>query len=206
MLDFCVVAFAGDSSKAQEILRRMEEEDGLEPNAASWREALRAAAKEGRSDVADIIWNDAVDRKNGPFIPRTSDVDLLVSAYWREAQKITSHALRLPFYRKIIDLFDAIQSQSIDRGLNRISIEDLEQNQLLVLAVLRAAVSLVMVRRKGDQTDGVHDHDVRERVRARELACEIAGLDVLQGNNLLPTIDSKTKKALGLARSWIYSY
>ncbi|KAL3793109.1 hypothetical protein HJC23_005611 [Cyclotella cryptica] len=203
-------SFAGDADKAQDVLRRIDE-DGLEPNDASWREALKAAAKEGRSDVADTIWNTAVSRKKGTydvgFVPRVSDVDLLISTYWQEAQQTTNHTRRAVFHRKIVDLFEGVQMRSVERGLCHVPVEELEQNQVLILTVLRAAVSFVLLPRKGDQgnrRDNVYNFD-DDRIRAKELACKIAGLNVLQGK-LLSTVDGKTKKALGIARDWMLAY
>lgn len=203
-------SFAGDADKAQDVLRRIVD-DGLEPNDASWREALKAAAKQGRSDLADTIWNTAVARKKGTydmgFIPRASDVDLLISTYWQEAQKTTNHSVRALFHRKIIDLFEGVQMRSVERGLCHVPVDELEQNQVLILTVLRAAVSLVLAPRKGDlgnPRDNIYDFDA-DRIRAQELACEIAGLHVVQGK-LLSTIDGKTKKALSIARDWMLAY
>lgn len=202
-------SFAGDSFKAQDILRRMVD-DGVEPNNASYRYALEAAAREGRSDVADMLWNEAVSKRNDydNFSPRASDFELLVTSYWNEAQKSTNHDLRINHHRKILEAFESLQLRSPDRAMHRISLEEIENNQLLMLTILRSAVSVVLIPRKSDTknvaTDPAVDPAVRERVKARALAMMIADLDVLK-KELLPTVDSKTKKALGLARDWLFS-
>jgi hypothetical protein len=131
----------------------------------------------------------------------------LISTYWQEAQKTTNHTLRALFHGKIIDLFEGVQMKSVERGLCHVPVEELEQNQVLILTVLRAAVSFVLIPRKGDQDDrrdNVYYFD-DDRIRAKELACEIAGLHVLQGK-LLSTVDGKAKKALGIARDWMLAY
>jgi pentatricopeptide repeat protein len=189
-------SFAGDAARARAVWIKMQE-DGLEPNDSSFRDVLRAAAKEGRSDIADFIWNDAMSRKKSPydnsFSPRVSDFELLLSTYWSEIQKTTNHTARMCGHRKILDAYESLQSQ------DRISLSEIEHNQPLMLTVLRSAVSVVLVPRKEETSD-----DIRERVRARSLAVEIAGLEVMHGALSSSTVDRKMKKALSLAREWMH--
>lgn len=196
-------SFAGDSEKAKDVLQRMID-DEIEPNSYSYREALRAASKDGRSIVADFVWDQAMSRKkktyDSGFLPHASDFELLVTAYWNDMQTSTNHTLRTHFHRKIIDAFEGVQSQIPERGLCHISLEEIEQNQLLMLTILRSAMSIALAPKKSNL---ITEDDIRERAKARCLASDIAALDVLHGD-LLPGVDSKTKKALGLAREWVF--
>jgi pentatricopeptide repeat protein len=195
-------SFAGDATRAYSVLLKMNE-DGLQPNDSSYRYVLRAAVKDGRSDVADIVWNDATTRKQSPydysFSPRAADFELLVNTYWSEIGKTTNHTARMSGHRKILDAYECVQLQSGDRGMDRISLSEIEQNQHLMLTVLRSAVSVVLVPRKEETPD-----DIRERVRARSMAVEIAGLEVMRGALSSSYVDGKMKKALGLATEWMH--
>ena len=195
-------SFAGDSSRAMDVLQKMQA-DSISPNDSSYREALRSAAKEGRSDIADLIWDEAMTikkRYDYRFQVRSSDFELLIESYWREIQSTTNHTSRINGHRRILNAYEAVQLQSPDRGMDRVSQTDIENNQQLLLKVLRSAVSIVLTQRKGEDLD-----DTREKVRARSIAVDIAGLNILRGE-IGPAIDGKTKKALGLAREWILSY
>ena len=69
----------------------------------------------------------------------------------------------------------------------------MEKNQEIMLAVLRAAVSVEL-----------HGLTHEERSAARDLACEIAGFEMFQRR--LHIVDRASKKALQLAQDWLYSY
>lgn len=201
-------AYAGDVERAQQVLKRIQE-DGLQPNDTSWREALKAANKACRFDVAESIWDTAVAyRKKGvhdssPWVPRLSDVETLISTYEKEVKTTSSHQERNELHAKVIRLFEGIQKQSVERGFHHISVESIEKNMNLMLTILRAAVSFAVSPRKGYDSGGIEDDD--DRNHARDLACDIAGLEVLQGR--LPySVDRKTKKSLELAREWLYTF
>jgi hypothetical protein len=51
-------ALAGDANHAMDIIKMMMAEDDprVIPNSKSWREALKAAKRSGRSDWAECIW------------------------------------------------------------------------------------------------------------------------------------------------------
>lgn len=192
-------SFAGDAVRAMDVLKKMTD-DGIQPNDSSYREALKAAAKEGRSDIADQIWDEAMVTRKSPydyrFATKPLDFESLVNAYWKDVQSTTNHTARLEGNRKILAAYERVMNQSQDRGMDRILSTEIEQNQLLMLKILRAAVSIVMVARRDEGAD-----DIRERVKARAVAIDIAGLHVMR--SLDPAIDGKTKKAFGLARDWI---
>ena len=199
-------SYAGDATKAQEILKRMDE-DGIQPNGRSYIEALRAAASDGRSDVADLVWDEASRSSKNTydigFRPCVIDFEVLITAYVNEMQKSTNHTLRMKAHRKIMNAFEEVQSQSSKRGMNHIPLEEVEQNQQLMLIILRSAVSVALIPQKRDKSTE-NEQDVREKVRARYLASQIADLEVMK-RGLSHSIDGKTKKAFGLAREWMSS-
>ena len=191
-------AISGDIEKTQDVLRRMKAE-GIEPTSNTWRGTLKAARKARRSDVADSVWDAAVSYSNkdmAPFTPQGSDVELLMSIYVNELGGISGdHALRNILNKKVISLYEGIVSKSEDRGLHHesLSVDELEENQDFMLSVLRAAVS-----------SELHGPTSEERTAARNLACEIAGLEVFQRR--LNIMDRSSKKALQLAQDWLRSY
>lgn len=201
-------SFAGDSVRALDVLRRIDE-DGLQPNDVSYREVLKAAAKEGNSGVCSRVWNEAISRKRGQydidFSPRASDFELLATSYWGDIQKTTNHTVRLDFHTKLLDVYEDVQTQSSERGMHCIDLKELEQNHNIMLMLLRSAVSVVLTPRKSDRDANEHEQNIRQRVRARSIAIEIAG--IFDGVHIghLSTVDGKTKKALALARNWMLS-
>ena len=191
-------AISGDIEKTEDVLRRMKA-DGIEPTSNTWRGTLKAARKARRSDVADFVWDAAVTYPNkdvAPFTPQGSDVELLMSIYVTELGGISGdHALRNILNRKVISLYEGIVSKSEERGLHHesLSVDEIEENQDFMLSVLRAAVSFEL-----------HGPTPEERSAARNLACEIAGLEVFQRR--LHIVDRASKKALQLAQDWWHSY
>jgi hypothetical protein len=140
---------------------------------------------------------------SSPWVPRLSYVETLISTYEKEVKTTSSHQERNELHAKVIRLFEGIQKQSVERGFHHISVESIEKNMNLMLTILRAAVSFAVSPRKGYDSGGIEDDD--DRNHARDLACDIAGLEVLQGR--LPySVDRKTKKSLELAREWLYTF
>lgn len=193
-------ALDGDVQRAQDVLWRMDA-DGIEPNRASWREALKAAAKAMRSDIADAIWNAAVShgkkkKDTKSFVPKVSDVELLLNVYLQELRNTSDHEVRNSLNRKILRLYTGILSRSEEKGLHHesLNLDEIEGNQQIMLSVLRAAVSYEL-----------HAVAEDERSRARDLAVEIAALETFQ-RKLSPRTDRASKKALQVAQDWLYSY
>ena len=173
--------------------------DGIEPNRASWREALRAAKKAMRSDIAESIWDTAVTPEQKdvtPFMPKASDVELLLNVYVRELRDTNNHEVRSLLNSKIMRLYDGIISKSEELGLHHgsVSVEEMEENQDFMLAVLRSAVSYEL-----------HGPTDSERRHAKNIAVEIAALEIFQ-RKLPSRADRASKKALQLAQNWLNSY
>lgn len=129
-----------------------------------------------------------------PFQPKVTDVELLQSVYLSELSSTSDHSERNTINEKIIRLYEGIESRSQERGLHHISPEEIEDNLEFMLPVLRAAVSYEL-----------HAPTDSERTKAREIACDIAGLEIFQ-SRLPQTTDRASKKALQLAQDWMYSY
>lgn len=191
-------AYSGDIERAENVLLRMDA-DGIEPNRNTWQLLLRAAGAARRSDIADSIWDKAVTYKEkdvAPFKPTPSDVELLLTAYVNELKGTNNHELRNLINNKIMKLYEGITSRLEDRGFHHTSlrIDDIEDNQYFMLSILRAAVSYEY---HGPTDEG--------RRHARNIACDIAGLETFQ-RRLSPSADRASKKALQFAQNWLYSY
>ena len=194
LLRACVLS--GDIEKTQDVLQRMTA-DEIEPHYNTLRGTLKAARKAKRSDIADAIWNAIVTYKKKdtpPLIPNISDVELLMSVYQNELRSTSSHEKRSVLNKKIMSLYVGIVNRSEERGLQHIRVDEIEENQDFMIAVLRAAVS-----------HEFHSHNNEEKAHAKELACDIAGLEVFQ-YKLPQHYDRSSKKALTLAQDWLYSY
>ena len=102
-------------------------------------------------------------------------------------------------------MYEDVQTQSSERGMHCIDLKELEQNHNIMLMLLRSAVSVVLTPRKSDRDAKEHEQNIRQRVLARSIAIEIAG--IFDGVHIghLSTVDGKTKKALALARNWMLS-
>ena len=197
LLRACVLT--GDIEKTKDVFRRMNA-DEIEPTRNTWRGSLRAARKARRSDIADIIWETAVSyhsyQKNDvvEWIPTISDVELLLSVYLNELRSTSSHEERNTINEKVMNLYEGILNGSEERGLHHLSVDEIEENQEFMLAVIRAAVSYEL-----------HAPTNEEKIHAKELACDIAGLEMFQ-HRLPQHSDRASKKALSLAQNWMYSY
>ena len=93
-----------------------------------------------------------------------------------------------------MNLYEGILNGSEERGLHHLSVDDLEENQEFMLAIIRAAVSYEL-----------HAPTNEEKVHAKELACDVAGLEIFQ-HRLPQHSDRASKKSLSLAQKWMYSY
>jgi len=188
---------SGDATKAMDVLERMSD-DGLSPNRRSWREALRSTQRAKQSDMADSIWDMAVNYKAKgdyiPFIPHSSDIELLLSVYVAELTTTSSHMERNALHRRVMALYEDLKECNPDRGFSydSIRIDEFERNQYFMLAVLRACVSLEY-----------HGESEDEREHSKAIACDIAGLPIFRER--LDKVDRASKKAIALAQNWIYS-
>ena len=191
---------SGDIEKVRDVLQRMAA-DGVVPTRNTWRGTLKAARKAKRSDIADCVWDAAMkhqskDKDYTPFTPSLSDVELLMTVYVNELGCTNDHEVRCELNKKIMALYEGILLKSIERGLHHVSLslDEVEENEEFMLAVLRAAVSFEF-----------HGTSEAERTCARNLACEVAGLDIFQ-QRLGSSVDRASKKALKIAQDWLHSY
>lgn len=190
-------ALSGDAVKAMDVLERMSD-DGLAPNRRSWREALRSTQRAKKSDMAEMIWEMAVNYETKgdyvPFIPNNSDVELFLSVYVAELTTTNSHIERNALHRRVVALYEDLIEVNPERGFryDSIRIDEIERNQYFMLAVLRACVSLEY-----------HGESEDEREHSKAIACDIAGLPIFRAR--LDNVDRASKKAITLAQNWMYS-
>ncbi len=191
---------SGDIEKVQDVLQRMAT-DGVVPTRNTWRGTLKAARKAKRSDIADCVWDVAVkhqskDKDYTPFTPSLSDVELLMTVYVNELGCTSDHAVRCELNKKIVALYEGMLLKSVERGLHHVSLslDEVEDNEEFMFAVLRAAVSFEL-----------HGTSEAERSYARNLACDVAGLGIFQ-QRIGSSVDRASKKALQIAQDWLHSY
>ncbi|EEC45269.1 predicted protein [Phaeodactylum tricornutum CCAP 1055/1] len=142
-------ARAGDFVRAQDVLAQMQATD-LSPNDNSWRELLRAAAKIGRSDLAESIWRQALvygnrrrytDEPETKWMPTLKSFAALVASYMREAVD-SSKAAQMRLFRRAVSLYEAALYGDDDLGMSRLDVNELLDSQRTMLLILQATVAL----------------------------------------------------------------
>jgi len=150
-------AQAGDTDHLFDVMRRIQG-DGFHPNAKSWREMLRGAAKARRSDVAEEVWEKAL-RYGGDSI---SD-----SSRWghRFTQRHHHHGGEEHWIPNV-DAFEALISAYI-RQASVVKVNDKEASIALLVKAIQAYMEVVEGGRDDDNNDssgttckGLHHIDV----------------------------------------------
>ena len=180
--------------------------DGLDPNEVSWRQLIKGAARAERSDLAEQYWNDALsyvgrDDSYVAWTPNSLAFGGLIDAYMREAAQARTHLKRLELYAKVVSAYEDVLFSEADRGMSEIDVFELHENPRVMLAVLRAAVSLELARPEDKPyADGIQFRSSGPK----ELASNISTLKSLQQKLSSHSGDAKTMKALNLAKVWAY--
>lgn len=182
-------AITGNIEMAQNVLRRMEM-DGIVPNRGTLKEAVALAKNTQRSDLALSVWKSMHAETTDiiPLDPKAS-VDMmsdLMNSYESELRKTSNHERRIYIHREMISLYQGLVSKLE---------EEIACNLTILLAVLKAAVSCEF-----------HSVDNVEKIKSRELACEIVGFEIFQTKSHLSDIDRAGKKAIQLANDWLNAY
>jgi len=196
---------SGDIARMTDVMKRIAS-DGLDPNEVSWRQLIKGAARAERSDLAEQYWNDAlsyVPRDDGyaAWTPNTLALEGLIDAYMREAAQAPTHLKRLELYAKVVSTYEDVLFSEDDRGMSEIDVFELHENPRVMLAVLRAAVSLELARPEDES--GVDEIKFRSS-GPKELASNISTLECLQQKLSPYAGDAKAMKALNLAKVWAY--
>lgn len=201
-------ARAGDVHRARDTFERLKS-DGLDPNDISWREMLRAASEARRSDLAERIWDEALEyRGRGDssstmeycWFPDADAFEALMSSYVRSADSTSaSRVKKRVLYQKAVLAYEDVRGSIYLEQM-------LREHRRAMLVVLRACVSLVLMGTNENYVEG--DDMARQRQeeeaaakaeRAKEIATEIASLDCLQDTR---TRDTRSMEALRVARRW----
>lgn len=148
-------ARAGDVSKAQEVLKKIQKA-GLLPNDSSWREMIRVFGKAGRIDLAEATWTMALEYRDAGgdgaeqgdkavlWRPSVASFGAMAAAYLRQASMSTDGIdVQREMYRKVIIMYKDVLAGKQDRRLNLVGREALHDNPRVILLVLQAIVSLV---------------------------------------------------------------
>ena len=183
-------ARAGDLNHAMEVLRKIKE-DGLIPNNTSWREALKAAEKARRSDLAEEIWRTGLEfhleRKSAiGWKPSADSLAHLLSSYLREASDRGDNLdMQVALYKCVVRIYKDIMTGSVKRKVDK---EDLLESARALGMVVRAIVCLDLI-----QPNNSH------KTVLRKIAVSISTLEVWKNQD---RIDPATNKALQTAERW----
>lgn len=189
-------AVTGNIERAQSVLRRMEM-DGLVPNRGTLKEAVTLAKNARRSDFALNVWESMHKKKTDtvPLKPKVS-VEMmsdLMNSYVSELQQTSNHDERIVIHREMMSLYQGFISRLEEFELHT-TLEEIASNLTFLLAALKAAVSCEY-----------HSEVIEEKIRARELACDIVGFEIFQ-NKHHSDMDRAGKKAIQLANDWLYAF
>ena len=196
---------SGDIARMTDVMKRIAS-DGLDPNEVSWRQLIKGAARAERSDLAEQYWNEALsyvgrDDNYVPWTPNSLAFEGLIDAYMREAVQAPTHLKRLELYAKVVSAYEDVLFSEANRGMSEIDVFELHENPRVMLAVLRAAVSLELARPEDEPyADGIQ----LRSSGPKELASNISALESLQQKLSSHAGDAKTMKALNLAKVWAY--
>ena len=196
---------SGDIARMTDVMKRIAS-DGLDPNEVSWRQLIKGAARAERSDLAEQYWNEALSYVGGDdsyvaWTPNSLAFEGLIDAYMREAAQAPTHSKRLELYAKVVSAYEDVLFSEADRSMSEIDVFELHENPRVMLAVLRAAVSLELARPEDDSyADGIQFRSSGPK----KLASNISTLESLQQKLSSHACDAKTMKALNLAKVWAY--
>lgn len=214
-------AQAGDTSRAQDVLRKMQR-DNLDPNDTSWRLLLRSASSAATDDgshlnrkntveMAESIWKQGLSHRQSRrriddpvskrWMPSVDSFLTLISVYMREAEAAAvgpdSVERKQYFYRRVLKLYEDVLMGRDELGMNRIDLNRLLESQKAMLVILQAIVNL----------EEMLGADTEERFDLRSMAASILKLDCFvdnKGNNVLTKtrIGPSARQALRIGRSW----
>ncbi|KAG7364260.1 PPR: pentatricopeptide repeat domain containing protein [Nitzschia inconspicua] len=179
------IANVGDVNRALEVLKKIQDDDGLEPNNRTWKEVLRAAGKAKRSDVVLKTWNAIVAEYDvGEKSSKNSNIKLtprhrhkkkqlncdvlqaflkaLLICAWdvRESDKHASfHLCKL-----VIKSYHGLLSGSEFLGMRLFSSDDVLSNSHIMALFVQAVVTLETLLRS-------HIQEQEEEPTKRLLEC-----------------------------------
>ena len=190
----------GDLDRAQQVMRRLQEE-GLHPNDKSWRELVRAAAKMRRSDLAEAVWEMGRNYKGkgkhrensmGSMVwkPTVESFGALVNAYLRESHVVEYDEGKRVLLKKIIVIYRNVLTGSEGRYVDRL---DLMENCSVMLMILQAVVAL-------EKMEVVEKH----KMVLRHLGTTIAALEGVERLQVGKRRENtRSLNALRIARGWL---
>jgi pentatricopeptide repeat protein len=139
-------AGSGDIGRLRDVLRRIQL-DKLVPNSTTWKEILRGASYAADGSTAEEMWNlamvykiDKDDTLSSTWKPRIEDFELLLSAYFREAERALSPEIKAQNYIKIMNAYNTISNGDVDTGM---SLQGLDHVELLSVHSSRICMKLI---------------------------------------------------------------
>jgi pentatricopeptide repeat protein len=210
-------ARAGDVSRAQNVLKQMEE-DALEPNDTSWRQLIRAAGNAKRHDIVLSTWKLAVrysyDIKgrlgssssqihSSYWVPTTDTFSSMISALLRSAAEPGLPPLKTQrLYQWIVEMYKRILSGNKDEqlGMHRVDKVKLFEDHRAMLLILEAIVSLDQLL----TAVGVSDPSATntEKSQLRHLAAHILELGAVRNVKQKQRLSRGAFRSLCVAQSW----
>jgi pentatricopeptide repeat protein len=192
-------ARAGDLNMGRDVLRRIRK-DGLHPNDTSWRELIRAAAKNGQSEGAEAMWLQALEYRGDDdepevvWQPSAESFGALASAYLRHAASTRDIELKKELYRKVITMYKDVVIGKEDRRLHLVGRDVLQDNPRSMLLVLQGIVGLMDLTPENPKI-------------LRDLASSIAQLDCFATEGApsphLVEGNRAAARALDVSRRWL---
>lgn len=183
-------ARAGDVDHAMDVLQKIKG-DSLVPNNTSWREALKAAEKARRSDLAEEIWRIGLDfhrehKIATPWKPAVDSFSHLISSYLREASdRREDPGVQASLYSRVVVIYKDVMTGSANRKIDK---EDLLGSTRALGMIIRAIVSLDLLQPADTHT-----------IVLRRIAVSIAALEIWKSQG---RSDTSTWKALQIAEQW----
>jgi pentatricopeptide repeat protein len=218
------IANVGDVNRALEVLKKIEEDEDLEPNSRTWKEVLRAAGKARRSDVVLQTWNSIIamydceveathsrpdkstrslrtHKKLKSDVLQTFLKSLLICAWdVRESDKHASFHL----YKLIIKSYNAILSESKFLGMQLFDADDVVNNAFIMSSIVQAVVNLESLLRSYSQEDEEPTRRLLECTQLRRLGISLSMESVLSAGNLPDPLqkDQHFGRALRTCNGW----
>uniref|UniRef100_A0A7S2KZ90 Uncharacterized protein n=1 Tax=Leptocylindrus danicus TaxID=163516 RepID=A0A7S2KZ90_9STRA len=142
---------------------------------------MRTAAKAGRSDIAEIVWDHALSytgrRRNNymQWVPSVKSLKLLFAAYMQEAASSKSSTRKCELFEKVVSIYEDIELDDMNKGLTDINIEELHSKRNVMMMILTAAVSLEQLEKSR-----AHDGGSDSRRKLRRIASSLVQLPCLK--------------------------
>lgn len=217
------IATVGDVKRAEEVLKKIQDDDNLEPNNRTWREVLRTGGKAKRSDAVLQTWkmmiaengvekdvavkdtNTATEHSRKKTVK--SDVleaflkALLICAWdVRESDKHASFNL----YKLVIKSYNALHSGSEFLGMHLFNSNEVFKDSHIMALFVQAVVNLESLLRSYNQEDEEPTKMLLECTKLRRLGISLSTTNAVDESNLPESLQKNQhfSRALRTCNRW----